>query len=75
MVFLSYWPRTCPQPGHSPKSLAEFPAPQGGKSNAIYFFAGSAGEKILISPGVPGPARRGSDCNAQILKPSEAGSI
>ena len=51
----------------SGQSLAEFSRPQTEKSILMYFFAGSAGEKIPLSPQVCGrcAAVRAGGCHSQ----------
>ena len=39
--------------------------PAGGERKSNHVLTGSAGQNILLTPRVPGPARRGSGCNPQ----------
>ena len=39
--------------------------PAGGERKSNHVLTGSAGQNILLTPRVPGPARRGSGCNSQ----------
>ena len=51
--------------------------PAGGERNSNHVLTGSAGQNILLTPRVPGPARRGSGCNPQFLggAKNQAGSL
>ncbi len=52
------------------KSVADFQRPQALEWNQMHFFAGSAGEKILLSPQVCGPngAVRAGGCYPPIFE-------
>ena len=68
--------KACRHRRPSGQSLAEFSRPQTEKSILMYFFAGSAGEKIPLSPQVCGrcAAVRAGGCYPPIFEAQRSGS-
>ena len=60
--------------GREEPSVADFRPSQGPEPIAIHFLTGSAGQKILLIPRVPGKARRGSGCHPPNFRAQRSGS-